>query len=241
MESALANSIETLAAHGIGFPMDPTEVARVRAGGISGGNLPPAPTRLAQVLQQGWEGDADRLLISGESYFYKLRPTGYVEKLRALLPEAELRALLYVRDRLDHAVSKYQQAVKRGGYTHDFETALSEYNIPGNVGQFLAWIEGQMGVPVTVVNYSRHRDTLMAKLEDWLEVPPQGTVNRSLANSETELQRLFNGHFGAASVAFVTDPLCALLPDIRPERPPAGPAVLVEFLKSMRRKSGAPD
>jgi hypothetical protein len=238
LQSALANSVAVLDAHGIAYPLDPAEVERVRAGG----NLAPSPAHFSKLIEQRWSGSAERLLISGESYFYKLRPTGFFDNLRNLLPDAEVRVLLYVRDPLDHAVSKYQKAVKRGGYTGDFEAALGEYNIPGNVGNFLNWIENTMGVPVTVINYSRHRDTLMSTMEQWLDVPQgtlispaQGKVNRSLTNSETELQRLFNGHFGVASAEFVTDPLCALLPHVPSERPPVGPEALGAFLVAMKK------
>lgn len=168
LQAALANSPEALAAHGLGYPIDPEVAENARRGGISSGNMAPSARALQSALEQGWEGPQDTLLISSESFFYKMRLKGFPEKLRQLLPDAEVQVLLYVRDPLEHAVSKYQQGVKRGG----FEAFLASYNTPGNVAQFLKWLDGALpGAQVTLRNYSRHRDDLMATFEAWLGLP----------------------------------------------------------------------
>lgn len=140
LQAALANSPEALAAHGLGYPIDPEVAENARRGGISSGNMAPSARALQSALEQGWEGPQDTLLISSESFFYKMRLKGFPEKLRQLLPDAEVQVLLYVRDPLEHAVSKYQQGVKRGG----FEAFLASYNTPGNVAQFLKWLDGAL-------------------------------------------------------------------------------------------------
>jgi len=218
LQSALANSAQALADNGLAYPMK-------------------------SLLARGWEGPQDTLLISSESFFNKMRPKEFMRPLNALLPKAEMHVILYVRDPLDHAVSKYQQSVKRGGYTGDFESSLKDYKIPGNVANFLTWLRSERpGVQVTLRNYSRHKDDLLATFETWmgltlgtLQAPARTQVNRSMTNAEIMLQRAFNAHLDAKTAAIVSNALCEDLPDIRSERPPASPAALEAFLTNMAR------
>lgn len=243
LQSALANSVQTLADNGLAYPIKPEAAAAARAGGISSGNMAPSARALTATLTRGWKGPQETLLISSETFFYKMRLKGFAEALRSLLPEADLQVLLYVRDPLDHAVSKYQQSVKRGGFTGDFDTFLQSYNTPGNVAQFLKWLQGELpSATVTLRNYSRHKDDLMTTFETWmgltpgtLRVPARTQVNRSMTNAELMLQRAFNAHLDARTAAIVSNALCEDLPDIRSERPPASPEALDAFLTSMAR------
>ncbi|GAB5378633.1 MAG: hypothetical protein AcusKO_50950 [Acuticoccus sp.] len=241
LQSALANSVDVLGAAGIAYPIAPDDAERARAGKITSGNLPPGPGHFSQLLRQGWDGPLDRLLLSSESYFTKMRPNGFLERIRALLPDAELRILLYIRDPLDHAVSNYQQVIKRHGFIEDFDSFLDTYNIPRRVAQFIAFVEG-MGATVSVRNYSRVRGQLKASLEEWLSLGDDALktarmqqVNRSMTMSELALQMAFNRHYGANSARFVSDPLCEELPDIRSEKPPVSSAALQRFLERMTR------
>ncbi|MEL7125152.1 MAG: hypothetical protein AAGK30_02925 [Pseudomonadota bacterium] len=236
LQSALANSLDALAAHGISYPLDPDEAARVRAGGISSGNIVPAPRHLVPLLERG----DPALLLSSESLFFKLRPNQLLETLRKHAPQARVKVMLYVRDPLDHVVSKYQQRIKRGGSTEAFEDFLEVYNQPGNVGQFMTWLETH-DVEITVCNYSRHRADLLDTLSAWigmpegaLKAPEVRQVNRSMTNSEIALQMAFNRHLGADSARYVSDVLCEALPDVRSQRPPATPAALEAFLQRMK-------
>jgi hypothetical protein len=237
LQSAMANSIDILADHGIAYPLGPDERERVRAGEISSGNITASPRRLARMLERG----DDRLLLSSEALFNKMRPNGFMDKLRRREPELKVDALVYIRDPLDHAVSKYQQSIKRQGSTENFETFLASYNQPAKVVQFITWLE-TFDVTVTLRNYSRHRDDLLDTLGAWLGLepgtlipPPMAQVNRSMTNAEIAIQKAFNQHFGADSARFVSDPLCERLPEIRSERPPASPEVLSGFLERMTR------
>lgn len=148
--------------------------------------------------------------------------------------------LLYVRDPLDHAVSAYQQQIKRGGFTGSFADSLRGYRYPQRVGRFVASLAAR-GAEVTVRNYSRHSRALLPTLEQWLGVgpgtlalPPVDTVNRSMTLAELELQRQFNALFGKDARRYVSDPLCNLLPDIRSETPGASEEDLAAFLARMR-------
>jgi hypothetical protein len=238
LQAALANSIDALAKQGIAYPIAPTEAARVRVGAISSGNLEPAPGHADWFLAQDF--GSDHVLISGEAWFNRLRPSGFLDQLRARFPAAQICLVMYVRDPLDHAVSHYQQMVKRGGSTDDFDALLATYNMPAKVARFLGWIDEQPDVLIRVHNYSRHRDRLLASFENTLGVPSgilippaQVRVNRSLSRSETELQRLFNGQFGAQSARFIADPLCDHLSEVRSELPPATVKTLAAFVTRM--------
>lgn len=240
LQSALANSIPDLAARGIAYPLDPEVAARVARGAISSGNLEPAPGHVARFTAQ--PVDQPRLLISSEAWFNHLHPSGLLEALRHAYDGPAIHLLLCVRDPLDHAVSQYLQSVKRGGATEPFDAALARYNMPAKVARFLTVLEGQADVTVRVCNYSRHRAGLLALLADWLGVPKtvlhppaQRRVNRSLTRAETEWMRLFNARLGVQAGALIADPLCACLPDVVAEDPPATPDVVAAFLQRMAR------
>ena len=240
LQSTLANSVDFLATHGIAYPLTPLTAERARAGMITSGNLRPGPGHINQLLRRGWDGPDERLLLSSEAYFLKMRSKGFLERIRTLLPEADLRILLFIRDPVDHAVSNYQQVVKRHRYTGDFDQFLKDYNIPRRVGQFVNWAREEMGVTVHMRNYSRISKDLKGALEAWLGVPegslvppPRQQVNRSLSVSEMALQLAFNRHYGGKSADFVSDVFCEELPDIRAERPPVSRGRLEEFLGRM--------
>ena len=237
LQSAFANSIDALAAAGISYPLADKEVERVRKGGISSGNGTPAPGHLRKMVTRGDE----TLLLSNEGLFFRLKPHGLLDVMRENAPEADFEVLIYVRDPMDHAVSKYQQQVKRGGSTETFEEFLKTYNHPAVVANFIRWLEAQ-DIPVHVRNYSRHRSDLLQSFEALLGVstsvltpPDVKNVNRSMTNSEIALQIAFNKTMLTAASKFISDPLCEQLPNIRSERPEATPEALDAFLKRMTR------
>lgn len=89
--------------------------------------LPPAPERsppaiaaprlFRALLEDGWDGPREALLLSSEALFRMSDKDMPAKMRRHLGSETAVRVLLYIRDPLDHAVSNYQQLVKRGGMT----------------------------------------------------------------------------------------------------------------------------
>lgn len=244
LQSVLANSIDTLSEGGVAYPIERRAAERARAGRITSGNILPGPEQFSQLLSDGWEGPTDRLLLSSERFFHKMRPSGFLEGVRKVLPDADLCVLIYIRDPLDHAVSTYQQLIKRHGYVEDFDTFLDTYHIPQRVAEFIAFVE-TMGGTVRARNYSRISGDLKASLENWLgfaegslKSASMQPVNRSMTASELALQMAFNRHYGASSARFISDLLCEELPEIRAERPPVSSEALERFLKRMARKIG---
>lgn len=238
LQSTLANSVDILATHEIAYPLMPETAERARAGKITSGNLRPGSGHINRLLRRGWDGPNERLLLSSEAYFLKMRSKGFLDRIRHLLPDADLQILLFIRDPLDHAVSNYQQVVKRHGYVADFDQFLKEYNIPRRVGQFVDWVRS-LGVTVHMRNYSRISKDLKGAFEGWLGMP-QGSlvpparqqINRSLNVPEMAMQLAFNRHYGKAA-PFVSDALCEDLPDIRAARPPVSAERLDGFIKRM--------
>jgi hypothetical protein len=243
IQSSLALSHAELAAGGITYPISTELAAAGRSGHISSGNLRHAASALTETIGQGFRTGHERVLISSEWLFLALMAE-LAEELAALpgqYPGARLRVLLYVRDPLDHAVSVYQQMIKRGGYTGSFAESLLVYRIPVKVGQFARAMQAA-GAEITVLNYSRHAGSLLHTVEDWLGLPqdrlsnpPVETVNRSMTLAELELQRQFNLLFGKEARRYVSDPLCNRLPQVRSETPTLSHEALAAFLKAMEQ------
>ena len=242
LQSALALSGPALAAQGITYPIDPDKAEIARQGLFNGGNLRGQPGALAELIASGAARAGERLLISSESFFFHLMRDGpgFVAEYRAACPGMPLHVLLYIRDPLDHAVSQYHQRVKRGGYTGSLGESLSSYAIPARAAEVITLL-CEAGADVQVLNYSRHRDSLLDTFAQWLDLPagaltaPKAMqVNRSLSQAELVLQRAFNRHFGESARRLVSDVLCDALPDIRSDTPPLAPDDLKRFLDAMR-------
>jgi len=242
LQSALALSQQALAAQGFDYPLSQTVARRARRGHITGGNFGGPEGIHSRLADQGPFAPGRARLISSEHLFsYALRrPDAFQEDLATLRGDADLHVLCYIRDPLDHAVSTYQQSVKRGGAAGPLDEALKRYRIPGSVLSVLESLH-RAGARLSVRNYSRHRDRLLSTFEEWLAVPPGtltlppvGQVNRSLTRGELEFQRRINATGTRIASQFVSDPWCNKLPEIRAEDPPLAPAALAAFLERMQ-------
>ena len=241
VQSALGAGRARLDELGITYPIEKRAEARARVGRVTSGNLRPADS-LAQTLARYPEvATAERLLFSNESLHLVLTSTerDYGAEIRAAFPEARLEFLCYIRDPVEHAVSAYQQVVKRNGFTGDCATFLRRYDRPQRLLRLDEAVRA-IGGTLTIRNYSRHRDRLLATFEDWLGLPagtlpeparPQ--INRSLTRGELELQRAFNQHLGLLSSQVVSDPLCEHLPDITSQVPAVPRDELAAFIERM--------
>ena len=208
---------EALAKAGIFYPPSLSD-ARAIKGEVSSGNvaLPMLEDRYQRAAQT--RSDAGTILFSNEGLFHRLIMNA--EPLRAILSQgAPVRVILYIRNPVKHAISAYGQAIKRNGLVADFDSYLSTYKIPNMVGRFLQMMQ-DLGVEVTVLNYSRHRRNLLTSFAGalgidaaLLQVPPVANVNRSLTPSEMFLQQCFNREWGKSASHFLSDDLCNNLPD----------------------------
>ena len=247
-QSALAYSAPTLLEHGIFYPLEPKKAKSAQKGDIVGPNLGPRPGQVAQLAQLEYPDAASRILFSGEGLFFELcrSEDRVINDLREAYPGADLNVLLYLRDPVDHVVSFYHQRVKNG-YTGTLGDRMANYSIPQKVIKVLSILKAA-GAKVTVLNYSRHRDTLLNTMETWLSIPAgtlktpvETRVNRSLTNAEVELQRAFNRLLGDEANALVSGPLTLNLPDIRSDTPPLSREDLAGFLDAMHEKLENPE
>lgn len=217
LQSSLALSSEALAQAGIFYPPSVSD-ARAMRGEVSSGNvaLPMLEDRYQRAAQA--RSKAETILFSNEGLFHRLIMNP--DPLRAILAQgAEVRVVLYIRNPVKHAVSAYGQAIKRNGLVTDFDTYLSTYKIPNMVVKFLRLMR-DLGVDVTVLNYSRHQRHLLSSFADalginaaLLQVPPVANVNRSLTPSEMFLLQCFNREWGKDASHSLSAALCNNLPD----------------------------
>lgn len=248
IQSSLAAAGDTLNAHGIAYPIVGKQAEAAHAGGTSSGNFYPRPGASKALFKLWEQAPQPRLLISSEAIFIRVL-TGQMdifEDIATRYPGVPLKVICYLRDPVEHAISLYQQQVKRGGFTGTLRDSFKRYNQPARTVEALTRLQ-QRGAEITVRNHSRHRKDLLATFEAWLNLPagslpkpPRDLVNRSLTNGELTLQRLFNRHHGETSRRFVSDALCAALPDIRSEVPPVPRRALADLLERMEAQIADP-
>jgi hypothetical protein len=226
---------------GIHYPIDDDIRKRAKNGDITSGNFNVSAQSIAKLLDDAKNQGFDKLLLSNELLFSAILQSGnnFFDKFKQSHPDVEINILLLTRNPLDHAVSSYQQKIKRGGYTGSLAEFLKTYDMPSKVNKVIA-IARNAGATVTLKNYSTHRSGLLAIVENWLNIPESGliapskrVINRSLSAAELEFQRVFNEIAGKASSKYISDPLCQQLPNIKSEFPPLETDALESFLARM--------
>jgi hypothetical protein len=243
VQSALALSTDFLAQSGITYPDLTNSFQDARAGRITSGNvhtnIKPLIAYARDAHEQAPEGHA--LLFSHEMLFGYLLQKDAPQLLGEIQQAGfDVRVLCFIRDPMEHAVSLYQQTVKRSGNTNSLVESLEGYAQPRKVLRVMETMQ-ELGISIQVSNYSRHRRALLAVIENFLSIPRDslkkpdfGVVNRSLTAGELALQSAFNRFYGKGSHRLISDPLCNDLPDIKSEFPALREAQLATFLKRMR-------
>ncbi|MEI6798764.1 MAG: hypothetical protein WCO04_06050 [Pseudomonadota bacterium] len=211
-------------------------------GKITSGNFWPRAGAIEALVDEFVKSGLDRLLISSESIFDVIgaKETKFIGHLRAFFPDAKINMLCFVRDPVDHAISAYQQMVKRGGYRGSFSGSLLQYDVIPKCRTVFSRLK-DADVSFKVFNYSRHEKRIALDIEDWLglpsgslETPLVDRVNRSMTRAELKLQSEFNKYFGAFASQIISDPLCNLLPNVKSEIPEISLKELSEFVDRVR-------
>ena len=198
IQSAFARSVDRLAERNIVYPDLNGSLENAGIGKITSGNIRVASdTFERQIFQLTDQYPDRRILLSSEKLFGFFRSQ---EGLRQLMTLAEgphsASILCLTRDPVSHAVSTFVQSVK-GGRTSQISEHLLAYHTPLRVIEFLRQLD-EIGIPRTVLRFESVRTSLLAALEEWLEIPegsleaPRPSSNRSLVRSEIELQRRLN-------------------------------------------------
>ncbi|MEM1389512.1 MAG: hypothetical protein AAGG45_00395 [Pseudomonadota bacterium] len=220
LQSLFALNTEFLDRHGIHYPEAPDH-AKAKQGKITSGNH-----RLLLNSEINF-GGMDQVLFSGEHLFVELLDGNMIRELRQ---NYDVKIFLYTRNLFDFALSDWGQQVKRHGLTSDLNSFVMKkgYNLYQHV---LAWITmcEEVGAEIIVRNYTQWKSNLAeiffgdlighdADLST-LKHPPQRQVNRSLTQTEYELQRIFNALMGQPRASFFSDYVVENFPELRSEPP----------------------
>lgn len=242
VQSALALAVGPLAEHGIIYPLEPDVAERARSGLITSGNFWPREGAVEALVDSAKQMDGKKLLISSEVLFNEFggKGTPLMKQLAAL--SVNRNVLLFLRSPVDHAVSLYQQQVKRGGATNTLADFLTTYSLPLRTILVLNRLKDH-GFKVTIRDYNRHKKELAAVFENWIGLPkdslpkpPHGVVNRSMTNAELELQRKINAYVDGPQKWVLSDALCNKLPDIKSEVPFLEHEALKTFIERMNKQ-----
>lgn len=243
IQSAFALSVDVLMDSNIFYPDFGGSLQSARMGWVSSGNFPIGKMSLIECALQAVKEypDGKAILISNEMLFGQLVGKPGLDLIADLKKaDFEPHILCFIRDPMDHAVSHYQQTVKRSGSIKEFKEYLEKYSLPPQVGDFIKYMQ-EAGAQTTLLNYSRHRNEVISATESWLGLAPgvlnrpdRRAVNRSITNGELMLQLEFNRHLGRKSAALICDPLCNLLPNVKSEFPTIHRDDLASFLDRMR-------
>ena len=223
LQSAFALSTTALDQIGIHYPR-PVHSDAARAGRITSGNFNPA--RVVELYDSACarQPAAAAILFSNEACFrlYLADPA----PLRQLCDRGvAIEVILFIRDPLGLAVSVYAQMLKRGGGVAGFEDFLKGFRFMAQLERFLALMH-ELGVTLSVRNYTRCSDRILGVTEDVLGVPagtltppPVARINRSLTRAEMDLLRRLNATLPEGTGARVADALCQDLPLVETEMP----------------------
>ena len=229
LQAALRENPRALAANGLAYPIL-QDIGTEQGAEIGQGN----GLALAVSLENFRAGLnlIDRsacpqgAVLSSEEFFPRLSMSddpSILPRVARASGFERIQMLLFIRDPVAHAVSLWQQYLKRGGGTAPIEKFFASYRVPERVALFLDRFASLPGVGLTCLNYGRHRRELLRALEAWLGLPgaalspPRARViNRGMTRAELSLQLALNRHVGRAG-RLLSDALCVGLPELSPD------------------------
>ena len=191
------------------YPMDEIHEKNSSQGKITSGN---GHLFNREVIENS---QFDSILFSREQFYRELLISDYFNEIAA---KYDVTVFIYTRNIIEHAISKWEQAIKRDGFTEDIDTFLTSHPV-GPQRFLLNWSERSIniGFKLIISNYSYHKgDIAMNFLSKVFEkkfdklifkYPANRIVNRGLTFTEYEIQRLFNAIFGKKSHRAVSDVL----------------------------------
>jgi hypothetical protein len=216
IQSSLALSRAKLFDVDIDYPHHPS-FAEAEKGLTTSGNVSVGGW-INEVVRSASKSEKQTLVFSNESLaweFIKQGPT-----LSSLSAEYDLKVVLFIRNPVSHMTSRYIESIKRFGRTNTIEEHAEFYDVPCQVSQLLQ-VLSEAKVETEVLNYSNAHPVLLERFYASIEAsgisfiaPPIPIVNRSLTLAETEIQRLFNLHYGQTSHNFISKALLKELPGI---------------------------
>jgi hypothetical protein len=228
LQGTFANSIETLKDAGIEYPMIGS-MRYAKHGKITTGNM----ILLHELFKQ--REIKFNQFYSSEFIFRSVNRAEmqneeanlFCKSLKNLIEGPlfeKTKLLMFIRNPIAYVCSKYQQQIKRGGYTFKLEDFMlrKEENPQKRVKNAIEYFCNLKNCELEIINYSRVTDHLKI-VQQWLNLPsdlnpPMNTkVNRSLSYPELELQKALNKKFGQISNP-LSDFWVNRLPDIAPAK-----------------------
>jgi hypothetical protein len=241
IQSSLDKSADRLLQYGISYPLQnehkTVSDSYVRSGNTRAKELVGACETFVRRLA----GTSSILLLSHENLFgHFARNENYLRFLASL--DANVRIILFTRDPLDHAISSYNQFLKRHGYVNTFDEFICQFDYFNLIFPFFELINHH-GIGVDFVNYTNVKDPILDRFSDFIGVPRNtlkppdiGIVNRSLSEVEMYIQRQFNKKYGRDARKFISNPLCEKLPDIKNGYPFLSEKCFFQFKDKMNHK-----
>ena len=214
LQSMFAINRDFLISRNIDYPMHPS-LEKAKKGEISAGN---GQILLGENLPVSDQGT---ILYSNEQLYHQLLDG---PRLQELCNNFDVEVIIYTRNVIEHFVSLWAESTKRGGNYMDINSWLMRHRLD-ILSTLLEWIQKskQIGFQLEIRNYSYCKDQLAKDFFEKtlnidlstgaLEFPHNKVINRSLTNSEYEIQRLFNLVYGKKSAAFISDFLLKNYPD----------------------------
>jgi hypothetical protein len=233
LQAVLALSQSALASQGLAYPSADTrdpESTEIILGNAPRLGFEPdlLGAELAAALRDAQSAVANLrgVVFSSEELFPNLIKLPDPGRLQSAATEAgfeRIHIILFIRDPIGHAVSLWQQYLKRGGGTASLKMFLEKYAVPERVAGFLKAFGPLQNVSLTVRNYSTRKAQLGHALAEWLNVPDADLrhpdtppLNRSLTRAELVVQIAVNRHLGRAG-CLLSDALCQDLAALSPD------------------------
>lgn len=236
LQSVLARSHEKLKLEKVLYPYHPNfrNASKRR---ISIGNLP-VVAKASGESPQWLEEQVVRIarnnpqhntyIFSSEFLFWHMQ--SFFEAAPKYEREFAFHVILCVRNPLELLASAYQQSVKRHGYSHSFESYLSEcsYQCEHTLRASLIVEElEKCRIDYTLFNYSSSGYNVAREIVSAMgiegatkeDLSLDYVVNRSLDASELQLVAFVNSLFGKTAGSAVSDSLVNQHPNVKSSRP----------------------
>lgn len=214
IQSFLAINHEKLKGFGVDYPYHKS-FTKAKDGLITSGN--------PESFYEFEESEFDTVLFSGERFFRELTAGSQLyEKL--INTGREVTILCFTRDIFEHFTSSYNQSIKRRGSIFSPKGFIVEHSVFKVLDTLLDFIPST-NFKFVLRNYSHHKNDLIKmfmqivmgeQADAFLEVAEyiDAPVNRSLSESELEIQRLFNKHANFPTSKYISDAFVNSLPNI---------------------------
>jgi hypothetical protein len=229
LQKVCGHNREVLERHGVWFPGAGKYESMLMSGTISPGN---AYELLQHVLASDWQRvaawigsrtseaarrDCGQLLLSNEVLVAALSAENSLSRFIAAARDGgveDIRAILFVRDPVDQALSLYKHRAKSGKTPAIGEWVESSFDVPFRIASFVAATD-ENNVNLTTRKYAKDSARMLRMFfSDWLGIDDRLEVREAVVNPSLTLSELRILHHVAKrsrhAVAFFYDELLSI-------------------------------